>query len=101
MRLVKQEVQTCEMSDTAAISVTHSCLPPGELLHGPHQDHPVQVIGRLLPAHLHQPGAGLVHIPPQHADRDGLHLRAPTPAAIHRPAAPAPRRCLRSQLGAS
>lgn len=74
---------------------------PGELLHRPHQDHPVQVIWRLLPAHLHQPGTCLMHLPPQHADWDGLHLRAETPTAICGPAAATPRWCLRAQLCAS
>lgn len=73
----------------------------GQLLHRPHKDYPVQVVRWLVPAHLHQPRAGLVHLPPQHADWVGLHLGAQTPTAIRGPAAPTPRWCLRTQLGPS
>lgn len=72
----------------------------GQLLHRPHKDYPVQVVRWLVPAHLHQPRAGLVYLPPQHADGVGLHLGAQTSTAIRGPAAPTPRWCLRTPLGA-
>lgn len=61
----------------------------------------MQVIWWLLPAHLHQPGTRLIHLPPQHVDWDGLHLWAKTPTAICGPAAPTPCWCLRAHLSAS
>ena len=86
-----------------ALCLTLFCFQPspGELLHRSHQDHPVQVIWRLVPAHLHQPGTRLMHLPPQHADWDGLHRRAETPTAICGPAAATPHWCLRAQLCAT
>lgn len=71
-------------------------LIPGELLHGPHQGHPVQGVRWLLPAHVHHEGAHLLHVPPQHADRAGLHPGATTPAPICGAAAPTPCKCLRA-----
>lgn len=70
-------------------NLQHSLSFPGQFLHRPYKNHPVQDLGLLVPADLHQQGARLLFLPSERAFPMGLLFGAPAAASLHGPASPA------------
>ncbi len=70
-------------------NLQHFLSLPGKFLHGPYKNYPVQDLGLLVPADLHQQGACLLFLPSKRSFPMGLLSGAPAAASLHGTASPA------------